>query len=336
MRAIGFAHPGPIEAADALIAVDLPTPELGSHDLLVRVRAVSVNPVDVKVRAKSQPPAGTARILGYDAAGIVEAVGADVTLFRPGDAVFYAGAINRPGSNAELQAVDERVVGRKPQSLGFAAAAALPLTAITAWELLFDRLDVRSRGATADNSLLVVGGAGGVGSILTQIARRLTDLTVIATASRPETIAWAKDMGAHYVVDHRRPLDEALAEIGVPEVSYVAALTGTDSYLPTLPKIITPQGAIAVIDDPESLDVVPFKLKSIALTWEMMFTRSLFATPDMIEQHRLLDQVADLVDKGILRTTLTRTLKGLSVETLREAHAALESGRSIGKLVIEL
>ena len=336
MRAIGFAHPGPIETADALIAVDLPTPEFGPQDLLVRVRAVSVNPVDVKVRAKSQPPAGTARILGYDAAGIVEAVGADVTLFRPGDEVYYAGAIDRPGSNAEFQAVDERIVGRKPRSLGFAAAAALPLTAITAWEVLFDRLAVRLRGATQGKCLLVIGGAGGVGSILIQLARQLTDLTVIATASRPETVAWAKDMGAHHVVDHRRPLDEALAEIGHPDVAYAAALVETDTHLPMLLKVIAPQGAIAVIDDPLTLDIAPFKMKSIALAWEMMFTRSLYATPDMIEQHRLLDQVADLVDKGILRTTLTRTLKGLTVETLREAHAALESGRSIGKLVIEL
>lgn len=334
MKAIGFTAPHPIDAPEALLDLDLPTPTLRPRDLLVRVEGVSVNPVDVKVRASATPPAGEARVLGFDAVGVVEAVGPEVSLFKPGDAVSYAGAIDRPGSNAELQAVDERIVGRRPASLTTAEAAALPLTAITAWELLFDRLRVPYGVKAPASALLIVNGAGGVGSILIQLARKLTGLTVIATASRPETIAWVEAMGAHHVVDHRQPLDEELHRIGIPEVQYVAGLTGTELHLPAVVNALAPQGALALIDDPKVLDIAPMKRKSLSVHWELMFTRPLFTTDDMIRQHHLLNEVADLVDAGVLRTTLKEDLGPINAANLRRAHRLVESGRSIGKAVL--
>ncbi|MCS0495274.1 zinc-binding alcohol dehydrogenase family protein [Ancylobacter sp. MQZ15Z-1] len=334
MKAIGFYEPLPIDDERALVEIEMPMPELRPRDLLVRIEAVSVNPVDVKVRASAVPPAGEPRILGFDAVGVVEAVGAEAQLFKPGDAVFYAGSIDRQGTNAEFHAVDERIVGRKPATLTSAQAAALPLTSITAWELLFDRLRVSYGVKAQDGAILIVNGAGGVGSILTQIARRLTGLTVIATASRPETIDWVKEMGAHHVIDHRQPLDEGLKAIGIPEVQYVAGLTATEHHLPAIVNALAPQGALALIDDPKVLDVVPFKRKSLALHWELMFTRPLFQTPDLIRQHRLLNEVAALVDEGLLRTTFKHEIGPISVDGLREAHRLLESGRSIGKAVL--
>lgn len=335
MKAIGYDKPGPIDRADALIDFDLPAPEPGPHDLLVRIHAVSVNPVDIKVRARAERSADGPKILGWDAAGTVEAVGNAVTLFDVGDAVFYAGDISRAGSNAELQLVDERIVGHKPQSLDWAEAAALPLTSITAWELLFDRLRVPYGKKTAAGTLLVINGAGGVGSILIQLARRLTGLTVIATASRPGTIAWVQQMGAHHVIDHRQPLDEELARIGIPEVDYIASLTASDRYLPLFPAIVAPQGHIALIDDPISFDIVPLKRKAITVAWELMFTRSLFGTADMIEQHRLLEEVSRLVDAGVLKTTLTKKMAPINAANLKTVHALLESGKAIGKTVLE-
>jgi zinc-binding alcohol dehydrogenase family protein len=334
MKAIGYRSPQPITSDSALIDLELPTPTLRPRDLLVRVRAISVNPVDVKVRAGVAPPAGEAKVLGWDAAGIVEAIGAEVVSFKPGDAVFYAGALDRPGANSELHAVDERIVGRKPATLSFAQAAALPLTAITAWELLFDRLGVPYGAKAAGGAILIVNGAGGVGSILTQLARRLTGLTVIATASRPETIAWVKEIGAHHVIDHRRPLDEGLSEIGIPEVRYVASLTGTDKHLPAIVKVLAPQGKLALIDDPQTLDIAPFKRKSVSVHWEFMFTRSMFGTPDLAAQGHLLNEIADLVDAGVLRTTLREQTGPINAESLRRAHALVESGTAIGKNVI--
>ena len=265
---------------------------------------------------------------------MVEAVGAEASLFRPGDEVFYAGSIARPGTNAALHLVDERIVGRKPRTLDFAGAAALPLTSITAWELLFDRLGVARDAEGQAGTLLVVGGAGGVGSILTQLARRLTGLTVIATASRPETQAWCREMGAHHVIDHRRPLDEGLRGLGIGAVEYVAGLTATDQHLPAIVTVIAPQGRFAVIDDPPALDIMPFKLKSVSVHWELMFTRPLFETPDMAAQHRLLNEVADLVDAGVLRGTATQDLGLINAATLRRAHALVESGQAIGKAVL--
>ncbi len=333
MRAIGFHAPLPITDPNALLDLDLPEPTPGPRDLLVRVAAVSVNPVDTKVRMRETPAPGQPRVLGFDASGVVEAVGADVTLFRPGDAVFYAGSLPRPGTNSELHLVDERIVGRKPASLSHAEAAALPLTAITAWELLFDRLGVQ-RGKGSGATLLVVSGAGGVGSILIQLARRLTGLTVVATASRPETVAWCQSLGAHHVINHHEQLDAGLAAIGIQEAAYVAALSATDQHLPAIARLIAPQGKVAVIDDPATLDIMPFKRKCASVHWEFMFARPMYQTPDMIAQHHLLTEVAGLVDAGTLRTTMTHDAGPITAANLRTVHAAVEAGRMIGKTVL--
>lgn len=334
MKAVGYRRSLPVTDDASLVDVELPTPELRPHDLLVRVEAVSVNPVDVKVRMRAAPPEGQVTVLGFDAAGVVEATGPAVTRFKKGDAVFYAGSIDRQGSNAALQAVDERIVGPKPQSLSFADAVALPLTSLTAWELLFDRLRVPYGSKTTAGAILVINGAGGVGSILTQMARRLTGLTVIATASRPETRAWCLEMGAHHTIDHRAPLEEGLKAIGIPQVHYVAGLTGTEQHLKSIVEVVAPQGAAAFIDDPKVLDVVPFKRKSVSIHWELMFTRPLFGTPDIAEQHRILSEVAALVDSGVLRTTVRENFGVINATNLRRAHAAVESGRTIGKNVL--
>jgi zinc-binding alcohol dehydrogenase family protein len=334
MKAIGYRIPQPIAAEDSLIDLELPMPMPGVHDLRVTVRAVSVNPADVKSRATAPPPNGGARVLGFDACGVVDAVGRGVTLFKPGDEVFYAGAIDRPGSNSEYHLVDERLAGRKPASLSFGQAAALPLTSITAWELLFDRLAVPYGTKTQKGSLLIINGAGGVGSILTQLARRLTGLTVIATASRPETVAWCREMGAHHVIDHHRPFREALKNVGIDQVEYIAGLTATDQHLASIEDVITPQGSLALIDDPKVLDIVSLKRKSVSVHWELMFTRSLYHTPDMIAQHRILNEVSALVDAGILRTTLTEDAGAITVPNLKRVHAQVESARSIGKTVL--
>lgn len=332
MRAVAFTRSLPVGDPDALVDIELDRPEPGPHDLLVKVEAVSVNPVDTKVRRGGDQP--SPRVLGYDAAGTVAAVGSAVSLFKPGDAVFHAGSIRRPGGNAEYQIVDERIVGRKPESLDFAAAAAMPLTSITAWELMFDRIGIRRGEGVDTRSLLVLGGAGGVGSMAIQIARALTGLTVIATASRPESTAWVRDLGAHRVIDHTKPLGGELAAIGFPTVDIILALTGTAGHASVLPEIVAPEGHIGVIDDPGSFDAVPYKGKAVGIHWESMFTRPIFGTASMIEQHRLLTEIAGLVDAGRMRSTLTRTLGPIDAATLREAHALVESGRMIGKVVV--
>ena len=334
MKAIGYRVAGPVSSPDALIDLDLPIPDPGPRDLRVAVKSVSVNPADVKLRASRSPASGVTTILGFDASGVVESTGTDVTLFKPGDEVFYAGAIDRPGTNSEFHLVDERIVGRKPSTLSFSEAAALPLTSITAWELLFDRLCVPKDTSAQRETILIINGAGGVGSILTQIARKLTGLTVISTASRPETIAWCHQMGAHHVIDHHRSLQQGLEEIGVRQVEYVAGLTATDKHLSGIAEVIAPQGKLALIDDPDVLDVVSLKLKCVSVHWELMFTRSMFHTSDMIEQHRLLNRVADLVDLGVLRTTVTNNAGNISASNLLRVHALVEQGRSIGKTVL--
>lgn len=334
MKAIGYFTPGAIDREDALVDLDLPAPVAGARDLVVRVKAVSVNPVDTKVRLSAQPAGGQPRILGWDVAGVVEAVGPEVSLFKVGDEVFYAGDVSRSGGNAELHAVDERIVAHKPKSLDWAQAAALPLTAITAWELLFDRLGAPYGVKTRGGSILIINGAGGVGSILIQLARRLTGLTVIATASRPETAEWVRAMGAHHVIDHHKSLESELARIGAPEVDYVAGLTATDKQIRHFPTIVAAQGRVALIDDPDVLDIAPLKRKSITVSWEMMFTRSLYQTADMIEQHRLLEEVAHLVDAGVLKTTLTSQVSGVNAANLKAVHALVESGKAIGKTVL--
>jgi NADPH2:quinone reductase len=337
MKAIAFIRPLPIEADDSLVELDLPRPEPKERDLLVNVRAVSVNPVDTKVRgARHQGTAsqgtGEPRVLGWDAAGVVVGKGAAVNGFAIGDEVFYAGELERAGSNAEYQAVDERLVGRKPKSIGFAEAAALPLTSITAWELLFDRFEVRE--GQSGSSLLISGAAGGVGSILVQLARRLTGLTVIATASRPQTAQWVSAMGAHHVVDHTKPLAEQVDRLAAPPVKYIASLTATARNFGELAEVLAPQGKIGVIDDPQSLDVVPLKRKAASLHWEFMFARSMWQTTDMAEQGKLLNRVADLIDRGQLRSTQMQTFSPINAENLKKAHALAESGRAIGKMTL--
>jgi NADPH:quinone reductase len=337
MRAVVFRKSLPIADPDALVDVELPRPEPGGRDLLVKVEAVSVNPVDTKVR-RGGDPAGGMRVLGWDAAGTVEAAGPDATLFKRGDAVFYAGSVARPGANSEYHLADERIVGRKPASLGFAEAAALPLTAITAWELLFDRIGVK-RGETADRrSLLVVGGAGGVGSIAIQIARKLTGLTVIATASRPETQAWVRELGSHDVIDHTRPFAEQLMAIGHPAPEIVLALTATAQNAAQIAEVIAPEGHLGLIEGAAALkafDTGPLFSKSVGVHLELMFTRSTFGTPSMIDQHRLLNEIADLVDRGVIRTTLKEIVGPIDAAHLRQAHALVESGKTIGKVVLE-
>jgi len=336
MRAVGYQTSLPIEDPLSLVDIELPRPVPTGHDLLVEIRAVSVNPVDTKVRKRAQPEAGAWTVLGWDAAGIVVATGPDASLFRPGDEVFYAGALTRPGTNAEFHLVDERIVGRKPRRLDWAQAAALPLTAITAWEALFDRLEVRGRPVPgAAPALLVIGGAGGVGSITLQLARQLTGLTVIATASRPETRAWALELGAHHVVDHARPLAAEVAALGLGAPAFVFSTTNTDQHLAEIVALIAPQGRFALIDDPERLDVSGFKRKSVSTHWEFMFTRSLFGTADLAAQGALLNEVSRLVDEGVLRTTLAESFGPINAANLRRAHALLESGRARGKIVLE-
>ncbi|MDU9411888.1 zinc-binding alcohol dehydrogenase family protein [Pseudomonas sp. zfem005] len=335
MKAVAYYQSLPIDHVDALQDVELPAPTPGARDLLVEVRAISVNPVDTKIRRNVQPENGQAKVLGWDVAGVVKAVGSDVTLFQAGDEVFYAGALTRPGGNAELHLVDERIVGKRPRSLDFAKSAALPLTAITAWELLFDRLGIAEGKADQGQSLLIVGAAGGVGSILVQLARQLTGLTVIGTASRPETQAWVRELGAHHVIDHSQPLAAELKRIGLDSVTHVASLTQTDQHLEQLVEALAPQGKLALIDDPAGLDVLKLKRKSISLHWEFMYTRSMFETADMIEQHRLLNRVSELIDAGVLKTTFGEHFGRIDAANLKRAHALLESGKAKGKIVLE-
>lgn len=336
MRAVGYRTPLPIAEPNSLVDIDLSRPTPGGRDLLVEIRAVSVNPVDTKVRRNTLPEGENWKVLGWDAAGIVVETGPDATLFKPGDEVFYAGALTRLGSNAEFHLVDERIVGAKPRSLAWTEAAALPLTAITAWETLFDRLDVKNRAVPgAAPAILIVGGAGGVGSIAIQLARKLTGLTVIATASRPETKAWAADLGAHHVVDHSRPLAQQVADLGIGAPAFVFSTTNTDQHLPEIVELIAPQGRFALIDDPAALDINPFKRKSVSVHWELMFTRSMFETPDIAEQGRLLGEVSRLVDEGTIRTTLAENFGPINAQNLKRAHALIESGRARGKITLE-
>jgi len=334
MKAIGFYQNHPISHPQALQDIELPTPQLRDYDLLVEVKAVSVNPVDTKIRQGGDIPTDGARIAGWDAAGIVRATGSLATRFKPGDRVWYAGDITRSGSNSELHAVDERIVGPMPTSLDFAEAASLPLTAITAWELLFDRLRVHAEDPTDKNVLLVVGAAGGVGSILTQLARTLTGMTVIGTASRVETRDWVLSHGAHHVIDHRQPWAPQLAALGIEHVTHVIGLNQSADYVPQIAAVLRPEGQFALIDDPVDLNIGPFKGKSISIHWELMFTRPMFATPTMARQHALLRRVSKLVDQGQIKHTMTRRIDGINAANLIQAHALVEAGNMIGKAVV--
>ncbi len=333
MKAIGYKTPGPI-TDNTLVECDIEIPTLGPHDLLVEVRAISVNPVDIKVREKIAPPSNDAiKVIGYDAAGTVKAVGSSVSLFNVGDEVFYAGDLTRAGTNSEFHAVDERIVGKKPSSLNFAESAALALTSITAWEILFDSFALNEDQET-NESLLIIGGAGGVGSILIQLAKQLTNLTVIATASRPETVDWVKKMGADYVVDHRQSLGEQINSLGLTP-RYVASLTASGQHFNDVIELIKPRGHLALIDDPGPLDISIMKRKALTLSWEFMFTRSMFNMEDMQKQYELLNRVSALVDQGKIITTMTNHLGAISAQSLQHAHTLQASGKVIGKNVLE-
>ena len=336
MKAVGYFKSLPLSEADSLIDITIDNPAPTGHDLRVAVKAISVNPVDVKVRMRAAAgPGEPAKILGYDAAGVVEAVGPDVTLFKAGNEVFYAGSVVRQGTNSEFHLVDERIVGRKPKTLTFAQAAAIPLTGITAWEMLFDRLAV-VRGAASDGrALLVMGGAGGVGSILIQIARKLTGLTIIATASRPQTRDWCVKLGAHHVIDHSQPMADQLKALGNPNVALVASINGTAKHLPTIIDLIAPQGKVGLIEVPPTIDAAPVMRKAVSLHWESMFTRSMFGTPDMIEQHKLLNEISAMIDRGDIVTTAAMEFSPINAANLKKAHAQIESGTTIGKVVLE-
>ena len=334
MKAIGYTQHGDSARDDALIELELPRPAPGPHDLLVRVNAVSVNPVDTKIRRTRPASAEQPQVLGWDAVGTVEEIGDAVQGFAIGDRVFYAGAVNRPGSNAQYQLVDARIVAHAPVSLSDAEAAALPLTAITAWELLFDRFGV-AEGGGKNLSLLVIGAAGGVGSILVQLARRLTDLTVIGTAGRAESVEWIRQLGADHVIDHRQPMLPQLKQLGLESVDMVASLTHTQDYYEQYVECLTPQGKLGLIDDFEHLDVIKLKPKSLSLHWEFMFARSLHQTADMAEQGKLLQRVAQLIDSGALRTTLGEHFGTINATNLLRAHRLLESQQARGKIVLE-
>lgn len=335
MKAVGYRRSLPITDTHALEDIELPMPQAAGHDLLIKVQAISVNPVDTKVRMRAAPESGH-KVLGWDAVGEVVAVGESVQHFKVGDQVWYAGDLTRQGTNAEYQLVDERIVGRKPASITAAEAAAMPLTTITAWELLFDRLGFDLNSDASGKTLLIVGAAGGVGSIITQLAKQVPGLTVVGTASRPDSQAWVKRLGADRVIDHRQPLSEALAAAGVETVTHVASLTHTDSHFAEIVKVLAPQGRLALIDDPaQPLDIMQLKMKSISLHWEFMYTRSMFQTDDMIKQQRLLNHVADWIDQGIVQTTLGEHFGRINADNLKRAHQFIETNQAIGKIVLE-
>ncbi|WP_433929718.1 zinc-binding alcohol dehydrogenase family protein [Sorangium cellulosum] len=335
MRAVGLHRYLPINHPESLLDLELPEPTPGPRDLRVRVRAVAVNPVDVKVRAPKPKVEDPPRVLGWDAAGVVEAVGADVSAFRPGDQVYYAGSIARPGSNAEVHLVDERLAARMPQSLDFADAAALPLTSLTAWEGLFERLGVDRDGRDTGRAVLVIGGAGGVGSMVVQLAKA-AGLRVVATASREESRAWARDLGADLLVDHRAPLRPQLEAAGLQHVELIFNTQSTEAWWDTMADLVAPLGRIVgIVETSGPLDLGKLKSKSASFAWELMFTRALYETPDMAAQREILARVAAWVDEGRLRTTRREHLGPINAANLRAAHARIESGQAVGKVVLE-
>lgn len=339
MKAVGYIKSLPINDSESLTDIELPQPIATGRDLLVKIKAIAVNPVDYKIRRNISPAEGDYKVLGWDAVGKVVATGETVTQFKPGDRIYYAGDLNRQGCNAEYQLVDERLVGSKPKSLSDAEAAALPLTTITAWEMLFEHLSIQQQSPDSteksDEVILVVGAAGGVGSIFLQLAKTITGATIIATASRKSSQAWVRKLGAHHVVDHTKPLQPQIEALGIRQVTHVASLNSTDSYLESYTELLVPFGKIAMIDDPKSLDVMKLKPKSQSLHVEFMFARSMFNAVDMNEQGRLLNRVSDLVDQGYIQTTVGKNLGAIKADNLKAAHKELESGQSIGKIVLE-
>lgn len=336
MKAVGLYKYLPIDDAEALIDVEIDSPRPQGRDLLVEVKAISVNPVDTKVRTPKADLEESPKILGWDAAGTVIAVGDAVEHFAVGDKVFYAGDITRPGSNSEYQCVDERIVGHMPQSLSFASAAALPLTSITAWEGLFERLGIDHHGADAGKSILIINGAGGVGSIASQLAKKLAKLNVIATASRTETTDWCRKHGADHCINHHQPMDKELEALGLKQVDYIFCLNDTDQHWQMMCQLIAPQGKIcSIVETKEPVDLDLLKSKSATFVWEFMYTRSMYQTEDMAAQQKLLDTVAEHVDQGTLVSTVNEVISPINAQNLRKAHKQLESGSTIGKLVLE-
>jgi len=336
MKAVGLLKYLPITDAESLMDIELPMPQASKRDLLVKVQAVAVNPVDTKVRKPKDLIEANYKVLGWDAVGVVVAVGEQCELFKVGDAVYYAGDITRQGSNSEYQLIDERIVGLKPKTLTIEQAAALPLTTITAWEALFDRLQISVKPAeNVGKSILIIGGAGGVGSIAVQLAAKVAGLTVVATASRPETTEWVKGLGATYVVNHRQDIVPQLQEINLPNVDYILCNNDTDAYFKTMATVIKPQGKIcSIVETNAPVDLGLLKNKSATFVWELMYTRSMYQTHDMIAQHEILDKVTALIDNGTLKTTVNQVMRPINAANLRAAHAQLESGTTIGKIVL--
>ncbi|APA65977.1 zinc-binding alcohol dehydrogenase family protein [Maribacter sp. 1_2014MBL_MicDiv] len=333
MKAIGYKENLPATDVNSLQDIEVETPKATGKDILVEVKAISVNPVDYKIRANRPAPDGEWSIIGWDATGVVNEVGEDVSLFKVGDEVWYAGDLNRQGSNAQYQLVDESIVGKKPASLSFAEAAALPLTTLTAYEMLFHRLEVSKDDA--NKSILVIGAAGGVGSILVQLAKKLTKLNIIGTASREETTSWLKELGADTVINHRNKLSDEFEKHQLSAPEYVVSLNATEHHVDEIAKLIKPQGKFGFIDDPKSLNVMPFKGKAVSTHIELMFTRSMFQTDDIIEQHNILNEVSELIDNGTVRTTLGENFGTINAENLRKAHTFLETGKAKGKIILE-
>ncbi|TYP98975.1 zinc-binding alcohol dehydrogenase family protein [Tenacibaculum adriaticum] len=335
MKAIGFKKSLPITEKESFIEFETEKPTPAGYDLLVKIAAISVNPVDYKIRqnAAKDTVLEIPKIIGWDAVGTVEAVGDKVSLFKVGDEVWYAGDLTKQGSNSEFQLVDERIVGKKPKSLSFGDAAALPLTSLTAWELLFDRMNIEKEDA--NKSILVIGAAGGVGSIMIQLLKKLTKLNIIASASREETTAWLKELGANHVINHQNKLSEEIQKYKLPEPDYVVSLNGTDQHIDEIVKLIKPQGKFGFIDDPKQLNVMPFKRKAVSIHIELMFTRSLYQTEDIINQHHILNNISQMIDDKTIKTTVGIHLGKINVTNLRKAHALLESGKAKGKIVLE-
>ena len=336
MKAIGFTHPLPGSHPDSLQDFECSKPEAEERDLLVRVNAISVNPVDTKIRRSqaSDSQEGFPRVLGWDVAGVVESVGPVVSLFQFGDEVYYSGSLIRPGANSEYHLVDERLVAKKPTTVSMAQAAALPLTAITAYEALFDRMGISRDGEVDGRSILIIGGAGGVGSLAIQLAK-VAKLHVIATASRPESQAWCRKMGADAVIDHTHSIPDQLQHIQRPMVDYIFNTSSTDQHWQAMCEAIKPHGRICgIVDTVKSVDLNALKRKSATFAWEFMFTRSMYQTEDMVQQHELLTHVARWVDAQMIQSTLTETLSPINAENLRAAHATIEAGHMIGKLVL--
>lgn len=336
MKAVGLYKYLPIDETDSLLDLEIESPRPLGRELLVSVRAIAVNPVDTKMRAPQDKVEDAPRILGWDAAGVVEAVGPEATLFEPGDEVFYAGSFTRPGCNSELHLVDERIAGGKPQSLDFTQAAALPLTSITAWESLFDRLGIAADGSDRGRPLLIIGGAGGVGSVATQFAKRVAGLDVTVTASRPESRKWCRELGADHVINHYLDIPEQMSRLGIDGFEFILCLNDTDKYWQTMAAVIAPQGKIcSIVETAAYVDLGTLKSKSATFVWEFMFTRSMYETEDMIEQHHLLRRVAELVDAGTVKTTVGKVLEPINAKNLKAAHAEIENRRTIGKIVLQ-